>query len=240
MSDVPNRIPTNYGRRRKYVPTKGFRTSDKPRNPLYSTSRWKALRMDTLAHYPYCLLCGSLASQVDHCDGYTSNNNTANLLALCQTCHSWKTNVFEKQGKRLQSVTGWRTFNDSAFELIPRFEFLPPAQHTTFPLEHDAALISLLLLSECGGHTLATELAKSYVLPMMDARNRVGIESHSDCIIAVIALTFIEVRVDLYNHVERYERYTKNVHLPLHRFDYEPYHAYRYTLLKLAFRSSGI
>ena len=54
---------------------------------------WRTLRAAVLREQPVCALCRSAAAtEVDHRDDDPTNNDRANLSALCKPCHSRKTN----------------------------------------------------------------------------------------------------------------------------------------------------
>ena len=55
---------------------------------------WRTLRAAVLREHPVCALCRTaMASEVDHVDDDPTNNDRANLSALCKPCHSRKTNA---------------------------------------------------------------------------------------------------------------------------------------------------
>lgn len=58
--------------------------------PLWSY-RWQRLRAAVLARDPLCRDCKQPATDVDHDDGDPSNNDPANLVPRCHSCHSRKT-----------------------------------------------------------------------------------------------------------------------------------------------------
>lgn len=57
----------------------------------YCSSRWFKLRRMVLNDNPFCVMCGSLATDVDHVDGNRKNDAGENLQSLCHSCHSKKT-----------------------------------------------------------------------------------------------------------------------------------------------------
>ena len=55
---------------------------------------WRTLRAAVLRESPLCALCRTaMATDVDHRDDDPTNNDRANLSALCKPCHSRKTNA---------------------------------------------------------------------------------------------------------------------------------------------------
>lgn len=55
---------------------------------------WRKLRAAVLRESPLCALCRTAtATEVDHVDDDPTNNDRANLSALCKPCHSRKTNA---------------------------------------------------------------------------------------------------------------------------------------------------
>ena len=62
-----------------------------PRNPMYDSPAWRALRARVLLSEPHCRICGQAASVVDHVDGNADNNELYNLQPLCVRCHNRKT-----------------------------------------------------------------------------------------------------------------------------------------------------
>lgn len=67
---------------------------------------WQRIRAAVLAMHPMCLLCmangvRTVATEVDHIDGNSSNNSNANLRPLCCPCHSRRTASEQSFGRRL-------------------------------------------------------------------------------------------------------------------------------------------
>lgn len=59
-------------------------------------SRWQRIRKSLLARYPLCVMCQAegrveAATEVDHIDGNSRNNDRENLRPLCKPCHSRRT-----------------------------------------------------------------------------------------------------------------------------------------------------
>ena len=55
---------------------------------------WRTLRAAVLREHPLCVLCRTaMATEVDHADDDPTNNDRANLSALCKPCHSRRTNA---------------------------------------------------------------------------------------------------------------------------------------------------
>ena len=84
-------LPTTF--KRKQV-------ASKPRpHRTYKTSggTWRKIRAAHLAREPLCRVCkqqGKItpATQVDHIDGNSANNNQDNYQAICAPCHQIKSN----------------------------------------------------------------------------------------------------------------------------------------------------
>ncbi len=53
--------------------------------------RWKRYRLEYLAAHPFCVVCGKPATDVDHIDGNSRNNNASNHQSMCHGCHAAKT-----------------------------------------------------------------------------------------------------------------------------------------------------
>ena len=59
-----------------------------------NSTAWRKLRATVLRESPLCALCRTAtATEVDHVDDDPTNNDRANLSALCKPCHSRKTNA---------------------------------------------------------------------------------------------------------------------------------------------------
>jgi len=68
-------------------------------------SRWQKARAYYLAHHPACVLCGALATVVDHIIPHKGDPllfwDQANWQPLCRSCHSWFTAKYDgRWGKR--------------------------------------------------------------------------------------------------------------------------------------------
>jgi 5-methylcytosine-specific restriction endonuclease McrA len=61
----------------------------RPRNPDYSTDKWKRVRGRYKRLHPICETpgCGRESQEVHHIDADTSHNWDDNLEALCKSCH---------------------------------------------------------------------------------------------------------------------------------------------------------
>jgi len=66
------------------------RRRERPKNPFYSSAKWKAIRKQYLDSHPVCEEpgCGAASTEVHHVDGNTDHNSYRNLKALCKPCHS--------------------------------------------------------------------------------------------------------------------------------------------------------
>lgn len=64
-----------------------------PENKKIYSRAWQKIRADYLKHFPFCVDCGELASEVDHLipikQGGTHDHE--NLRSRCKKCHSRKT-----------------------------------------------------------------------------------------------------------------------------------------------------
>lgn len=59
-------------------------------------ARWRRIRKLVLAERPLCVDCDragrvTMANEVHHIDYNSRNNNPANLMPLCKSCHSRRT-----------------------------------------------------------------------------------------------------------------------------------------------------
>ena len=77
-----------HNRKREREATRGLPTN---------STRWRRIRAIVLADNPLCVKCERLgrvvpATDVDHIDGDSHNNERDNLQALCRSCHTRKTN----------------------------------------------------------------------------------------------------------------------------------------------------
>ena len=56
-------------------------------------SAWRKNRLDYLRAYPICVVCGQLATDVDHIVPLAKggSNEWTNLQAMCHSCHAKKT-----------------------------------------------------------------------------------------------------------------------------------------------------
>ena len=52
---------------------------------------WRIVRAAYLAANPFCVTCGRAATEVDHRDGDSRNNEWGNLRAFCHEHHSSRT-----------------------------------------------------------------------------------------------------------------------------------------------------
>ena len=77
-----------------------YKPRRKSYNRLYSTSRWKAIRLHILSKQPLCTQCMKTkritpATVVDHVNPHKGNEelfyDKANLQPLCKSCHDRKT-----------------------------------------------------------------------------------------------------------------------------------------------------
>jgi len=61
--------------------------------------KWRQIRAEVLRDSTVCQYqthCdGAKATEVDHRDGNSRNNNRTNLVATCKRCHSYKTVTFD-------------------------------------------------------------------------------------------------------------------------------------------------
>lgn len=70
---------------------------------------WQRIRAAVLAMHPLCVLClaagqRTVATEVDHIDGCSTNNANANLRPLCCSCHSRRTATDQSFGRKLISI----------------------------------------------------------------------------------------------------------------------------------------
>jgi len=89
-----NHAKTPIHRPRKTNPT--GRDADPRRTIPLNTAAWQKLRASVLAEDPLCRDCERMgrvtpATDVDHDDGNPGNNDRANLVPRCHSCHSHKT-----------------------------------------------------------------------------------------------------------------------------------------------------
>lgn len=74
------------------------------------SKRWRIIRNQVLAWEPMCRYCGDIATQVDHLDNDSHNNDIDNLAATCAPCHSRKS-AMEQAGRQWRpkgcGVDGW-------------------------------------------------------------------------------------------------------------------------------------
>lgn len=66
---------------------------------------WQRIRAAVLALHPMCVMCAkvgkrTVANEVDHIDGDSSNNANDNLRALCKPCHSRRTAKDQSFGRK--------------------------------------------------------------------------------------------------------------------------------------------
>lgn len=74
-------------------------TERQRKRALHTASKsWRIIREQVLAWEPLCRYCGDVATQVDHLDNDSHNNDIDNLAATCAPCHSRKT-AMEQAGK---------------------------------------------------------------------------------------------------------------------------------------------
>jgi 5-methylcytosine-specific restriction protein A len=68
---------------------------------------WRRIRAAYLRRYKWCVVCGELATQVDHLGSLSSGgtNKWINLQGLCHSCHSRKTAVYDRGfGNRSKNI----------------------------------------------------------------------------------------------------------------------------------------
>ena len=70
--------------------------------------QWRKVRAAVLADEPLCRMCAEqgttmAATEVDHVDGNSSNNDRANLRPLCKPCHSRRTLRDQGWGRRVDA-----------------------------------------------------------------------------------------------------------------------------------------
>lgn len=53
--------------------------------------KWQRIRRRHLERQPFCVECGALATDVDHIDGDSRNNEPTNLRSFCHSHHSQRT-----------------------------------------------------------------------------------------------------------------------------------------------------
>ena len=74
------------------------------------SKQWRAIRAQVLAWEPLCRYCGDDATQVDHLDNDSHNQDIDNLAATCAPCHASKT-AQEQAGRTWApkgcDVNGW-------------------------------------------------------------------------------------------------------------------------------------
>lgn len=77
-----------------HTPPRAPRRDDPEQSRAYGRS-WRTLSARVRGEAPICQGCGRApSSDVDHIDGDRTNNERANLQALCRACHSYKTARF--------------------------------------------------------------------------------------------------------------------------------------------------
>ena len=86
-------------------------TERQRKRALHTGSKaWRIIREQVLAWEPLCRYCGDVATQVDHLDNSSHNNDIDNLAATCASCHSRKT-AQQQAGKAWTvqgcDVNGW-------------------------------------------------------------------------------------------------------------------------------------
>jgi 5-methylcytosine-specific restriction endonuclease McrA len=66
------------------------RRAARPREPFYSTPKWKAIRKQYLERHPVCEEdgCEAASVEVHHIDGIVEHCSYRNLKALCKPCHT--------------------------------------------------------------------------------------------------------------------------------------------------------
>lgn len=79
------------------TPTKRVSKADNGRTLPLTSAAWRKLRRSVLESGPLCRMCTAqgrtvIATDVDHRDNDPSNNELVNLVPLCHSCHSLKTN----------------------------------------------------------------------------------------------------------------------------------------------------
>lgn len=75
------------------------------KNPIYSTARWKKVRLMVLRRDPVCVTegCRSFTSEVDHIVPLAKGGGAydmENLQGLCKPCHARKTQSEQQQERR--------------------------------------------------------------------------------------------------------------------------------------------
>ena len=74
------------------------------REPRYSSTRWRALRLTFLRENPLCIECNELANVVDHITPVTQGGDFWHgpFQAMCDSCHARKSRTERKdlQGGR--------------------------------------------------------------------------------------------------------------------------------------------
>jgi len=79
---------------------------DNERQRFESGRTWRAIRKSFLMRYPLCYDCElqgdtTMAHEVHHIDNDHTNNLETNLMALCTTHHSKRTNAERKGGSHV-------------------------------------------------------------------------------------------------------------------------------------------
>lgn len=80
-----------------HTPTQRVSKADNGRTLPLTSAAWRKLRRSVLESGPLCRMCTAqgktvIATDVDHRDNDPSNNDLVNLVPLCHSCHSLKTN----------------------------------------------------------------------------------------------------------------------------------------------------
>lgn len=75
------------------------RFKDPEQQRFYNSTRWKQLRAIVRSQEPRCRICTvNQSTNVDHIDGNWSNNDRANLRALCSSCEKTRTGQQHRGG----------------------------------------------------------------------------------------------------------------------------------------------
>jgi 5-methylcytosine-specific restriction protein A len=80
-----------------YAKVYNMQGRDNNRQSFETSARWRKIRIAYLSKYPLCQDCEregntTLAQEVHHIDNDYTNNYDNNLMGLCTSCHSKRTN----------------------------------------------------------------------------------------------------------------------------------------------------